>query len=283
MIYQFEKVKRDYSDLASGRVLYSKPGATAFPLRAASEIFQHCFAHLRKDRHTIYDPCCGSAYYLTALGFLHFDRFERIICSDIDEDALGHARKNLDLLTIEGINRRMLELETLQRRFGKESHREALESAQRLKMSLQQQLRHRNIRADVFNADILQSNAVLELRAKQIDIVFADVPYGMKSQWWEQPHSGEEIWTLLDNILSLKVPLGLVVIAASKHQRVEHDGYAKVERMKIGTRAITILQPKSCITLRGRKENESTLPGSRRPFPSCRTRTGICSAQTQRC
>ena len=43
MKYRFETKKRDYSDLASGRVLYNAPNTTAFPVRLASEIVQRAF------------------------------------------------------------------------------------------------------------------------------------------------------------------------------------------------------------------------------------------------
>ncbi len=47
MPYQFAVDRPNYSDLASGRVLYSVPGHHAFPVRLASEIFQRCLAYLR--------------------------------------------------------------------------------------------------------------------------------------------------------------------------------------------------------------------------------------------
>jgi len=43
MKYRFEVERKDYSDFASGRVLYSAPNTTAFPVRLASEIVQRAF------------------------------------------------------------------------------------------------------------------------------------------------------------------------------------------------------------------------------------------------
>ena len=42
-------VKEDHSDLSSGRVLYSLPGASAFPIRLMSEIFQFCYEYLNTN------------------------------------------------------------------------------------------------------------------------------------------------------------------------------------------------------------------------------------------
>ena len=78
-----------------------------------SEVFQRCLA-LRSERGqhgpvTIYDPCCGSAYHLSALAHLHADAIARIIASDINEDILTVAWRNLDLLTLDGMDRRMVD------------------------------------------------------------------------------------------------------------------------------------------------------------------------------
>ena len=59
MKYRFAVEKEDYTDFASGRVLYSAPGTTGFPVRLASEIIQRAFAILseqgQRGPYTIYD------------------------------------------------------------------------------------------------------------------------------------------------------------------------------------------------------------------------------------
>ena len=82
MPYLFATQDLDYSDYSSGRVLYSQPGAPAFPVRLASEIFQRARHILGADRPgaerrlALFDPVCGGAYHLTTLGFLHGEWIE---------------------------------------------------------------------------------------------------------------------------------------------------------------------------------------------------------------
>src|SRR5215210_5047561 len=103
MPYRFARERVDYSDFASGRVLYSLPGRTAFPVRLADEIFQRCLAlrppEARDGPLTLYDPCCGGATLLTTLGFLHGPKLAALIGSDADPDAVALAERNLALLT----------------------------------------------------------------------------------------------------------------------------------------------------------------------------------------
>lgn len=51
MKYKFAVDKEDYTDFASGRVLYSAPGTTGFPVRLTSEILQRAFAILGTGGH----------------------------------------------------------------------------------------------------------------------------------------------------------------------------------------------------------------------------------------
>ena len=96
--------RRNYEDFASGRVFYAFPGQPAFPVRLTSEIFQRSYAHWRAlggdGPCVVYDPTCGGAYWLVALAYLHWDRIEKIIASDIDPDSIEQAERNLSLLTL---------------------------------------------------------------------------------------------------------------------------------------------------------------------------------------
>src|SRR5215211_6457770 len=102
MQYKYAKEQQNYSDFSSGRVFYSLPGHPAFPVRLASEIFQRCLAH-RKTTYqvstpcTLYDPCCGAAYHLSILAYLHWGHIREVIASDIDEKAVALAERNLRL------------------------------------------------------------------------------------------------------------------------------------------------------------------------------------------
>ena len=115
MKYIFAKNSTNYADFAGGRVLYSMKGATGFPVRLASEIFQRCTDFLIKQGsrgpYTIYDPFCGSGYLLTVLGFLHGKSIKKIIASDIDVKFINMAKKNLEL--IESIKEITLKFEDL--------------------------------------------------------------------------------------------------------------------------------------------------------------------------
>src|ERR1041384_7122595 len=138
MPYQYETTSPDYSDLASGRVFYSLPGHPAFPIRLASEIFQRCLArraiiYENTTPCTLYDPCCGAAYHLSVLAYLHRSHIQEISASDIDEKAVTLANRNLGLLNVEGLDRRIDEITSMLEQYHKESHKEALASAHNLK------------------------------------------------------------------------------------------------------------------------------------------------------
>src|ERR1044071_1824451 len=114
MQYQFEKEQLDYSDLASGRVFHSLPGHPAFPVRLASEIFQRCKAnretiYKNSTRCVLYDPCCGAAYHLSVLAYLHREHIQEVIGSDVDEKAVALAERNLELVSIVGLDKRIIE------------------------------------------------------------------------------------------------------------------------------------------------------------------------------
>ena len=138
MQYKYAKKQLDYSDFTSGRVFYSLPGYPAFPVRLASEIFQRCIV-IRKTTYndqtpcTLYDPCCGAAYHLGILACLHGEYIREIICSDVDEKAVALAKRNLGLLDIAGLDKRIGEISTMVEQYGKDSHKDALRSAQVLK------------------------------------------------------------------------------------------------------------------------------------------------------
>jgi hypothetical protein len=189
MKYKYAEERQDYSDFSSGRVLYSLPGHPAFPVRLASEIFQRCLAHRATiygitAPSTLYDPCCGAAYHLSVLAYLHREHIREIVASDIDDKAVAVARRNLGLLHSEGLDKRIHELSAMLRQFGKESHREALQSASSLKERLSALRENRLLGTNVFQASATDRKAIsAHIRWESVDIVFTDVPYGRHSQW----------------------------------------------------------------------------------------------------
>ena len=251
MTYQFATEDQNYSDLSSGRVIYNQPGAPAFPVRLASEIFQRATRHLRaannaRERITIYDPTCGGGYHLAALGFLHGDQIASILASDIDLNILELARDNLGLLSLNGLARREGEIRRMLAAYGKESHAEALTSLHHLQDRLQDLglLRCRLFAANALDASSLRDG----LAGERVDLVFSDVPYGHLSGWNVPEGSGVDapapLWKMLDALREVLPPDSLAAIAADKSQKIAHEGYQRVERFLLGKRQITLLRPR---------------------------------------
>lgn len=243
MAYKFVTEKQNYEDLSSGRVLYSAPGTTAFPVRLASDMFLQGKSYLQRNggqgKYTLYDPCCGGAYLLTTVGLLHGEEVERIIGADIDPAVLEAARRNLSLLHTEGLTYRIDQLRKLYDSFGKASHKEAIESALRL----QELVRQRNapIAVDCFRASATERNDDFGCDGK-IDFVMTDVPYGDRVQW--ETDRANPVEAMLDNLLDRLGPTSVVAIVAEKSQTVGHARYERLERYKIGKRQVVFLQPR---------------------------------------
>lgn len=244
MTYRFATLKENYEDYSSGRVFYGSPGATGFPVRLASEIFQRCAARLTasgiEPPYTVYDPCCGGGYSATIIGYLHGDKLEKIYASDVSPEAIELAKRNLALLQPSGLNERITEIRGLIERFQKQSHINALESSLRLKTKLD---RRRPIPAKCFRFDIL-SNDDLAREVQKVDLVQTDLPYGQVASWRgltdvDTPRAQK----LLINIRPVLKSTSIVAITTSKTEAVSYDGYRRLEHTKIGKRRLLILEP----------------------------------------
>jgi 23S rRNA (guanine2535-N1)-methyltransferase len=238
--YQFTS-NVNYEDYSSGRVLYGATGATNFPVRLVSEIFQRSKYYLenqgRAGPYTIYDPFCGAGYSLTVLGFMHGEDIKHILASDVNDDILNVAEKNLSLLTEEGLDRRIQELKNLESNYGKESHREALVSAERLRSKLRPQ----GIASDFFRANIL-TDKLSSMKLDEVDLVIADLPYGKLSQWSGGAHGLSFAQQFLNSLHGQVRNECLISISFNKKQEVNFEGYRKIKSFKLGTRKILILQ-----------------------------------------
>jgi 23S rRNA (guanine2535-N1)-methyltransferase len=249
MHYKYETTRIDYSDLASGRVFYSLPGHPAFPVRLASEIFQRCLAH-RESIYaawapcTLYDPCCGAAYHLSILGYLHGRHIREIIASDIDEKAIDLADLNLGLLSEAGLEKRIHEITTMIEHYGKESHKDALKSAEILKDKITLLNQEYAITTRVFHANATDEETIARnITVRSVDIVFTDVPYGQHSQWQGFDRAGNPLWSMLETLTGILSSSSIVAIASDKGQKVSHEKYQRVEQFQVGKRRVSILRP----------------------------------------
>jgi len=241
--------RRNYEDFASGRVFYAYPGQPAFPVRLASEIFQRSYAHwnaLGGDRPcVIYDPTCGGAYWLVALAYLHWDKIEKIIASDINPDSVEQAERNLSLLTLVGLDRRIAELQRMLNDFGKISHAEAAQSASQFRDQLVVNQASHRIQVKAFQADSLDPDTIKGGVGDQpIDILLADVPYGQHSEW-----SGsrlEKCYTPTGEMLQALIPVlspgAVLAVVTSKREKIQPPGYQRLDRFQVGKRRIEIIR-----------------------------------------
>jgi len=250
MAYRHATERQDYSDYARGRVLYGQHGHPAYPVRLASEIWQRCTAVLREEErpgpYVLYDPCCGGAYLLTTLCLLHRPEIAAAIGSDVDAGVLDTARRNLALLSVEGMERRIGEVRALHQAYGKRSHAASVESAQRLRERLLD-ARGAEIETRAFVADATDPCALKEgLTGLQIDVLIADLPYGRDSQWKRLQEDGSSSCSpqiqMLDALLAVVSPHTVVALSADKAARLAHPAYRRLERFRLGKRQVTLLR-----------------------------------------
>lgn len=236
MQYKFSP-NRNYQDLAAGRVIYGSAGMPNFPVRLAQEIFCRCLEYLpQKDSLVVYDPLCGSGYLLTVLGFLNPELIRLFVGSDINSSAAALALKNLSLLTEEGLARRIAELKELYRQYRKESHLEAVKSAQRLLELVQG--RAFVPQARTFTADLLAPESLVN-QEFNADLIIADVPYGSLVSW--QGGSATALDQFLENLIPVLKSTTIVAVCTDKKQKVRSNIYRRLEQQAIGKRRFTLL------------------------------------------
>ena len=238
MPYRFATDARSYADLGSGRVLRSRPGQPAFPVRLAREMFEQALA-LRPAGAAppiLYDPCCGAGHLLASVGLLYADRLTAVIGSDVDAGALALARENLRLLEAGGIEARAAELQAMYRDHGNLAHREALESASALAAARAMPLPVRT-----FQANALDSLAIREgLGVEAPGIVLVDAPYGRMSAWIGAPGGGGDAASaLLDALGPVLSPGAVVSVATSKDVKFASDHFRRRRQLKLGKRRVS--------------------------------------------
>lgn len=233
MHYEYVTQAGNYEDYAAGRVLLSAAGTTAFPVRLASELFQRAAAlYPNGQRLRVYDPCGGSGYLLTVLGFLHRERIASLIAADVDARAVHLARANLNLLTAAGLAQRRATLQRLYAAYGKLSHAQALVSVDTLAAQLPPEpLITCALCADAFAPC---------LAPRSVDVLITDVPYG-GNVGWVGP-SAAPLRDLLAAQMPLLAPEAVVFIVSDKAQKAAHPAYERLLHSTLGKRRITILR-----------------------------------------
>jgi len=236
MIYKYSQNK-NYEDFSSGRVLYHKAGYPNFPVRLAAEIFMRSLDYSdKKNEINLYDPCCGCGYTATVLGFLFNEIIDTIYVSDISDEAVQLAQKNLSLLSDAGVEQRRTELQKYFNEFGKQSHADALQSLENL-----QQYRKHPVKINCFTADILESSSLSHCKFSA-DIIITDVPYGDLSSW-----SGDQkgqINILLDSLIPVIKSGSVISLSHNAEQKTGNNSFRKIEMFKTGRRVTEILKLK---------------------------------------
>lgn len=221
--------KENFEDLSSGRVIYANSGIPNYPVRLINEIYRRCLNYsYKKENIRIYDTCCGGAYLLTVLGFCNQDTISAIYASDIDEAMIKYASKNLALLTPNGINKRINELEALVNLYHKDSHIMAVESANKLKKLLV-----KDINISVFQADATKKLSLPE----KIDIIITDIPYGNLVNW---QGDNDAFSKMLSEIINISHSETIIAISMDKKQEIKNDRLIRLEKNNIGKRKFGI-------------------------------------------
>ena len=238
----------DYSAYASGQVFYSRPGFPAFPVRVASDIFSKSVSLLKEQGldspYVLYDPCCGSGQLLVTLGFQYGEFLSQVVGSDIRPEAVELAEKNLGLLTISGLEKRIHGLQELIDKFGKESHKVTLHNALAFQNRLQEVLALHPIQTRVFQADVFDERTLASQFAEtNPNLVITDIPYGQASSWTTDVLPGER--SPAEQMLEILLPIlsrpAIVAVASNRKQPVKHPSYTREEQWKVGRRRVVFL------------------------------------------
>ncbi len=243
MSYELATENINYEDYSSGRVLYNQQGATSFPVRLTCEIFLRCAAILEREGnhgpYQVFDPLCGGAYSLTILGLFYSQKINKIVASDIDEAIIELANKNLSLLTEDGLAKRMQQINNLYQEYGKESHKDALQSGEKFQ-ELLRQMPHK-IETNCFVSDAM--NLKHSFISDKIDIVMTDLPYGEVVDWVNVDSESEAIRLLLENLHPILAKSSVVAVTSRKKAEIQNKNYKRVDKFNVGKRQIVLLQP----------------------------------------
>jgi tRNA G10 N-methylase Trm11 len=180
------------------------------------------------------------------LAYLHREHIQEVIGSDIDEKAIALAGQNLGLLGTAGLDKRISEISNMFKLYKKDSHKDALASGYILKNRISAFAQERPLITKVFQASATDSKAMIKhVKAKSVDIVFTDIPYGQHSHW-QSLNSNElvdPLWSMLNALIEVLSTSSIVAIVSDKQQKVSHKDFQRVEQFQIGKRRVVILKP----------------------------------------
>lgn len=225
--------KDNFEDYSSGRVLYGSKGSPNFPVRLIKELFERGLNFFSDEKHnlTVYDPCCGGGYSLTILGLFCSDVIRKIVASDIDENAVEIAKKNLNLLSVQGLQTRKDELLNYYNLYQKQSHLDAIRSADRIAAQFDSNWK---IETQVFCADCTQ-----KLPETNPDIIITDVPYGSLVSW-KGSENEEPINKMVENLWEISSDNTILIISMDKYQKITTDSWVRLKKGKVGKRKYEI-------------------------------------------
>jgi tRNA G10 N-methylase Trm11 len=180
------------------------------------------------------------------LAYLHREQIQEVIGSDIDEKAVALASQNLGLLGVAGLDKRISEISKMFELYNKESHKAALASGYILKNRMSAFAQEHPLITKIFQASATDSKAIINnVKAKSVDIVFTDIPYGQHSHWHGLNSSEllDPLGLMLNALTDIISTSSLVAIVSDKQQKVSHKGFQRVEQFQIGKRRVVILKP----------------------------------------
>jgi len=240
--YRYPQPRSDLSDLAGGFVLHSAPGFPAFPVRLAGEMLRRALAlRGRQGSVAVWDPCCGSGYLLTALALVHRPLVSAVLASDLDDDAVGLAARNLALLCRDGLAARERQLCERAELHGRPSHAAAAAAAARLAAELAAgggDVLHAAVRADALDPAALAEALATVPRGLRPDVVLTDVPYGEQTNWLG-PFGGDGVAGLLA-ALARVLPADAVLALAARGRRFPPNTQRATVSFRIGTRVVAL-------------------------------------------
>lgn len=98
------------------------------------------------------------------------------------------------------------------------------------------------IRTQVFQADATDPDSLrFGLQNLPIDVLFTDIPYGLRSHW-QATETDDPLADMLEALAEFLNPESILAIAADKSQRFHFRHYQRLERFQIGKRQVVFLK-----------------------------------------